>query len=298
MDEKKIICIGEILWDSMPAGLFLGGAPFNVAHSLHRLGKSAEIASRVGGDFLGDEIVSRLRRKGMSTELIQVDQKLPTGFVQVLFDEIGNPDYRIPGPVAWDYIANERKLVETASESAMLVFGTLASRSETNRRTIHGLIEASPFKVLDVNLRPGMLSREIVADLLKAADLVKVNSSELDTLRRWFGLPANDKDAVEEIAKRFSNKMVCVSSGERGGSLWRDGDWISHPGFKVQVVNSVGAGDAFLAGLLTALTNGKSIGEMIETANLLGAYVVTRAEASPDFTQKDIEQIRQNLRHN
>lgn len=292
MRRNEIICIGEILWDSLPSGLFLGGAPFNVAHDLHRLGQQVGIISRVGRDALGEEVIRRLTNQGMSTELIQIDDLLPTGFVDVMFDGKGNPNYLIKEPVAWDSIEVEEELVRTVSDAKVLVFGTLACRNETTRETIRSLVKSASLRVLDVNLRPGAGTRETVEEALNAADIVKANASELETLRKWFGLPSKDRSAAEKLAEMFACKIVCVSNGARGGGLWHEGQWVYHHGFKVNLRNSVGAGDAFLAGLLTAFLQGKSDKEVIETANLLGAYVVTQVEATPQFGLKDLEAVR------
>ncbi len=289
MRNDEIVCLGEILWDSLPAGLFLGGAPFNVAHDLHRLGNRVRVVSRIGRDFLGEEVLRRLRRVGISTELIQLDDKLPTGFIEVVIDEEGNPIYRIKEPVAWDSIEVEDELLQTVKNAGMIVFGTLACRNKTSRETIHTLTKIADMKVYDVNLRPGASSKEIVEDLLNAADIVKVNSLELDALRKWFGLPSDERDAVGKLAEKFSCNMVCVSRGANGGSMWHNGRWVHHPGFRVSIENSVGAGDAFVAGLLTSFVQGKSDEEMIETANLLGAYVVTQTGATPEFTLRDLD---------
>jgi len=295
MKTNEIICVGEILWDSLPAGLFLGGAPFNVAHDLHRLGNKAGIISRVGRDFLGEEILRRLTRESIPTDLVQVDDKLPTGFVEVMVDEKGDPNYRICEPVAWDSIESGEKLLRIVKDAQALVFGTLACRNKISRETIYSLTKVAALRVLDINLRPGAGSREIVEVLLNAADIVKANSLELDTLRGWFGLPAGEREAAEELADRFSCRVVCVSHGADGGSLWHEGRWVHHPGFRVNVKNSVGAGDAFLAGLLTSFIQGKSDEEMIEMANLMGAYVATWTGATPEFGLKDLDAIRANI---
>lgn len=294
MSNSEIICIGEILWDSLPAGLFLGGAPFNVAHDLHMLGIGTRIISRVGSDRLGDEVMKRLAAKGISTDLIQVDDRLPTGLVEVVVDEKGNPTYNIRKPAAWDAMDVCEEHIEIVRGSGMIVFGTLACRSELSRRTIHTLVEAAPLRVYDVNLRAGVEDRNLVGELLHAADIVKVNSAELEVLREWFGLPAGDREAAEKLARTFSCKLIAVSLGAHGGSMWHEGEWVSHPGFNVKVETTVGAGDAFLAGILTSLVEGKSDEEMIETANLLGAYVVTKSEATPEFDAKGIESIRRS----
>lgn len=290
--RKQIICVGEILWDSLPSGLFPGGAPFNVAHDLHMLGNEARVISRVGRDRLGDEMIMRLEARGISTDLVQVDDELPTGLVEVVVDEKGNPVYDIKKPAAWDAIEIGENLVEAVRAGSVIVYGTLASRSETSRATIHTLIEAASVRAFDVNLRPGVGNKRLVSDLLNAADIVKVNSGELEAMKNWFGLPDDDRGAAERLAKTFSCRLIAVSRGEYGGSMWHEGDWIGHPGFNVNVKTTVGAGDAFLAGLLMSLMRGKSDEEIIETANLLGAFVVTRSEATPEFKPEDLESVR------
>lgn len=295
IEKNEIICAGEILWDSLPAGLFLGGAPFNVAHDLHMLGKRAGIISRVGRDVLGDRALRRLRVMGIPTDMIQVDEELSTGLVEVELDSGGTPAYRIREPAAWDAIQLEADLLHAVGEAGVLVFGTLASRNELSRRTIHDLIDAASVRVYDVNLRPGVNNKDLVGELLAAADVVKVNSEELNTLREWFGLLGGDKQASEELAKKFSCKMIAVSLGALGGSLWHDGHWINHPGFKVCVETTVGAGDAFLAGLLGSIIDGKPDEETMENANLLGAYVVTRSEATPPIDMEKLESIKSSI---
>ncbi len=292
MAERKIICFGEILWDSMPAGLFLGGAPFNVAHDLHQLGIDSLIISRVGDDVLGREILRRLSIEGMATEFVGIDESLPTGFVEVTFDREWNPSYKIVEPAAWDCISIDEKLVLEVSKAEMFVFGTLACRNRSSRESLRALLKSAPTKVLDINIRPGAISKEITEELLLSADIVKVNSSEMKVLMRWFNLPDNDREAAEAIAKTFSCNLVCISMGPDGGSLWHDGRWVRHPGFRVNVRSSVGAGDAFLAGLLSALKEGRSDEEILETANLMGAYAVTKMEAAPEFNMGEIELVR------
>lgn len=276
----------------MPSGLFLGGAPFNVAHDLHQLGVETRIISRVGKDVLGSEIVRRLALEGMSTALLQIDDHLPTGLVEVTFDADKDPSYRIVEPSAWDYISADEGLVRMVSEARMLVFGTLACRNQKSRETLRTLLKSARMKVLDVNIRLGAISREITEELLSSADIVKVNSAELETLKRWFTLPDDNRGAAESIAKLFSCGLICISMGSDGGSMWHDGRWIHHSGFSVNVQSSVGAGDAFLAGLLDSLARGMSDAEILETANLLGAFTVTKMEAAPEFNERDLQLLR------
>ncbi|MCL5021120.1 MAG: PfkB family carbohydrate kinase [Bacteroidetes bacterium] len=276
----------------MPSGLFLGGAPFNVAHDLHQLTINSQIISRVGNDILGHEILRQLALGGMSTDLLQIDDHLPTGLVEVTFDADKDPSYRIVEPSAWDYISADEGLVRMVSEARMLVFGTLACRNQKSRETLRTLLKSARMKVLDVNIRLGAISREITEELLSSADIVKVNSAELETLKRWFTLPDDNRGAAESIAKLFSCGLICISMGSDGGSMWHDGRWIHHSGFSVNVQSSVGAGDAFLAGLLDSLARGMSDAEILETANLLGAFTVTKMEAAPEFNERDLQLLR------
>ncbi len=292
MIDGEIVCMGELLWDSMPAGLFMGGAPFNVAHDLHRLGTPARIISRVGKDILGDEIVRRVKGDGMSSSLIQRDAELPTGFVEVNLDNAGAPHYRIVEPAAWDAITVDETLIGVVRNAGALVCGSLACRNARSRETIMNLCDVARIKVFDVNLRPRAESPEVVEELLRKADIVKVNAGELETLRKWFSIPNGERAGAEGLAVRFGCAMVCLSKGEEGGSLWHDGRWTSHPGYRANVENSVGAGDALLAGLLDSFRLGKSDEEALDFANLLGAFVVTKREAAPNFDQADLHSFK------
>ncbi len=295
MKSQRIICAGEILWDSLPAGLFLGGAPFNVAHDLHSLGKNVEIISRVGKDALGNEVLRRLRIKGIPTDKIQIDDLLPTGIVEVGVDRTGGPEYRIKEPAAWDAIRMGEDLLGAVRDAAMVVYGTLACRKEVSRGTMLRLISAASSRAFDLNLRPGTDDKELVRELLEAADIVKMNSAELDAMRNWFGLPEGAREAADKIAKEFSCKLIAISLGPHGGSIWHEGRWVHHPGFRVHVQTTVGAGDAFLAGIITALLDGRPDEGIIEEANLLGAYVATRNEGAPEIELERLESIRENL---
>lgn len=295
MIEGEIFCVGEILWDSMPAGLFMGGAPFNVAHDLHCLGASARMISRVGRDILGEEIIRRVERSGMSSDLIQRDEELPTGFVEVNVSESGDPDYNILRPAAWDSLTADDSLIQTVKHAGALVFGTLACRDKRSREAIRQLVAAAPFRVFDLNLRPGAESPDVVAEFLAKADIVKANVYELGRLRSWYGLPDKDPLAAEQLAVQFGCGMICLSNAGNGGGLWNSGHWIRLPGHKVTAVSSVGAGDGFLAGLIAGLQRGATDEEALDNANLLGAFVVTKPEAAPEFTSEELLAFRDRL---
>jgi fructokinase len=277
--DDEVLCVGELLWDSLPTGLFLGGAPFNVAGHLVANGVRAAIVSRVGVDRLGEEALRRARRLGVGTDLVQVDPVRSTGFVTATFDADGNPSYEILENVAWDAIALTDALVARVNAARAIVFGSLAQRSEITRTTIQRLLGLRTLKVFDVNLRPPHEDQDVVRALLERSDVVKLNGDELRQLARWFDLPAAERDAAAALSRSFACPVVVVTRGREGAGLWREGEWLEHPGFEVQVRDTVGAGDAFLAALLAGLLKRRPSAEILEGANRAGATVATKVGA-------------------
>lgn len=282
MPESEVLCVGEILWDALPEGLFLGGAPFNVACHLRATGTPVSMVSRVGDDRLGDEALRRAARFGVAVDLVQADPALPTGFVRVNVDESGNPDYEILAPAAWDEIVPSEALLARAGGARAIVFGTLAQRAPTSRATIERLWDTPALMVYDVNLRPPHDDREVVRRSLARADVVKLSVRELEQIAGWFGLSGSTRQLTAGLAESFACSTVCVTRGSEGAALWRDGRWTEHAGFQVEVKDTVGAGDAFLAVLLAGLLAGPEDDEaLLQHANLIGAYVATQFGALP-----------------
>jgi fructokinase len=281
MPSSEILCVGEVLWDALPEGLFLGGAPFNVACHLRAAGTPVSMVSRVGGDRLGREALRRAARYGVGVELVQVDDTLPTGFVSVAVDDAGVPTYEIVAPAAWDAITASDALLARAAEARAIVFGSLAQRHATSRRTIERLLDSPALKVFDVNLRPPFEDREVVRRSLHRADVVKLSDTEMRRVADWFDLQGSPRDAAARLAESFGCSVVCVTRGSNGAALWHDGAWSEHPGFTVEVKDTVGAGDAFLAVLLVGLLSGGDDGMLLQNANLIGAYVATQFGALP-----------------
>ena len=290
--EGTILCVGEVLWDSLPAGLFLGGAPFNVACHLQALGENTAFAGRVGDDELGREIRRRMESRGLSGDLVQVDPELETGFVAVTLDARGSPTFRIVEPSAWDRLEPTPGLLDAARAARAVVYGSLAQRSETTRETIQNMLALSPRRVFDVNLRPPFVDRSVIEAGLQGAYLLKLNEDEWSRFVEWWGLPAELDRGARALAKAFGVQAVCVTRGDRGAALWRDGRAFEDPGFRADVVDAVGAGDAFLAGLLSGLLAGKAPAEALDFACALGAFVVTRRGATPQHDRGEIEKIR------
>ena len=277
----EILCVGELLWDALPAGLFLGGAPFNVACHLRAAGAAVTMVTRVGNDQLGDEARRRAARFGVSTDLVQVDTSLPTGFVRVTVAEDGNAAYDILEPAAWDNLETTRTLLDRADDAQAIVFGTLAQRSAVTRDTLRRILDSRALKVLDVNLRPPYDDREIIRDSLRRADVVKLNEEEMQRLASWLDLRGDLQQSTAALAETFRCYTVCVTRGAHGAVLWRDGRWSEHPGFEVEVRDTVGSGDAFLAVFLAGLLHGTDDEALLHHANLIGAYVATQHGAVP-----------------
>lgn len=288
----EIMCIGEILWDSLPRGLYLGGAPFNVACHLQSLGEQVVFVSRVGGDVLGTEARRRLRNRGLSDALVQIDRRFPTGFVEVKLSADGIPSYVIVEPAAWDRIALTEDLVDRAVHARAIVFGSLAQRGRTSRATLRALLDTEAVKVFDVNLRPPYLDKKIVAASLEAADIVKCNMVELEILSEWFGLPNTEQAALHELTTTFHCESVCLTRGSKGAVFWADGEVHVHDGYHVIVEDTVGTGDAFLAALLSRRLQGRSAAESLDFANRLGAFVATRQGGTPSFSDPDLSAVQ------
>jgi len=292
---EKIICIGEILWDALPGGLFLGGAPLNVHYHLSQLGEATQIVSRVGNDRLGREALRRIEYLQLNTELIQLDDELETGFVEVSLDESGDPEYTFAAPVAWDNIQAENAILDTLDEAWAVVFGSLVLRDQRSKTAVQQMLKEDIIKVCDINLRAPHYDKKTVEACLQAADILKLNSEELQQLITWFGLPKTDRAAIEELCKCFECSTVSVTQGSKGALLFHQGEWAQHPGYSTQVADAVGAGDAFLAALLHGLHNKLDSEEVLSLANASGAYVASCSGALPDYTIDDIEDIQNEL---
>jgi fructokinase len=297
--KKKVVGLGEVLWDLLPESTCLGGAPANFAYITTLLGERGMVASRVGEDARGMEALRRLEDLGLDIKHVQWDRERATGTVKVELDAQGIAQFEIAHPVAWDFLewtADWRNLADAADAAC---FGSLAQRSEASRETIRGFIRAvspSAVKVFDVNLRQAFYSPEILAESMRLADIVKLNDEELPTVMRLSGFSGADAGrlshgdelaAARELIGAYDLQLVCVTRGGRGSLLVRrGGDASEHPGFRVRVGDTVGAGDAFTAGLvheyLRAAESGRmDLDAMNEVANRVGAWVASEVGAMP-----------------
>lgn len=285
---KTIVAFGETLWDLLPAGPALGGAPCNFAYRAASLGDRAVIVTRLGRDDLGKKAFDRLTALGMETGSVQWDDGHPTGTVPVTIDAKGVPDYRIVKEVAYDFI----QPVEIAADA--VCFGSLVQRSPTSRRSLHRLLDASgdAIKFLDINLRKECYSREVLRDSLDRADLVKLNDAEALQLREMFGLRGKTVAAVaREVRRRWSLDACVVTRGERGAFAVTSGEEVEVSGWKVEVVDTIGSGDAFSAAFLHGWLRGRSLEDCVFFGNALGALVARTKGATTPISPDEIRRF-------
>ncbi|HEY3972954.1 MAG TPA: carbohydrate kinase [Candidatus Sulfotelmatobacter sp.] len=283
--KKKVVGLGEVLWDLLPERTCLGGAPANFAYITTLMGDQGIVASRVGEDSRGLEALRRLEELGLDIDHVQTDPLHPTGTVKVELDAKGVARFEIADPVAWDFLdwtPDWRLLAESADA---ICFGSLAQRSEESRATIrHFLGATSPgaVKVFDVNLRQCYHSQEVLAESMRLADIVKLNDEELPKIMSLEKVPHKEAlTSAQWLIGEYDLKMVCITRGSRGSLLVRGGDWAEHAGFRVRVADTVGSGDAFTAGLVHEYLHGASLDLMNEVANLVGAWVASEVGAMP-----------------
>jgi len=286
-----IACFGEILWDILPSGKQPGGAPFNVAVHLHQLGLPVRFISRVGDDELGTELLDFVESKGVATDLIQHGKTHLTGIVKANVDDANEVTYKIVQPVAWDYIQFDTAVEAAVASADAFVFGSLAARQAGTRETLYRLLESAKFKVFDVNMRPPHYNREGVKYLLQKANLVKMNHHELAEIIEWFGVASEPATAIPWLAQRFNLQAVCVTCGADGALLWTNGQLYRAAGVPVQVQDTIGSGDAFLAALLKGWLTGRAPQEALAFACAAGALVATHQGATPAFTEADISAL-------
>jgi fructokinase len=281
MTHPTIVCFGEVLWDLLPSGKAAGGAPMNVAYHANNFGLPAKIISRVGADELGRELRAFLAGKHIPTELIQTDAEHPTGVVQVVLDEKGSPSYEIVQPAAWDFIVPEAAAQSAAASATALVFGSLACRTEQTKNALLQLIEAAPYRVFDVNLRPPFFSQGLLDELLAKASLVKMNDEELEAIAAWHGAAGDEEAKMAALKKHYALDALLVTRGPHGAILLNGDGFFAHGGFPVQVQDTIGSGDAFLGGFLSQMLAGAPPARCLEFACAAGAFVATQKGATP-----------------
>jgi fructokinase len=282
------VCFGEVLWDALPTGEKPGGAPMNVAYHLQKAGLQTAMISRVGRDERGEKLLSILQQAGLSTDYIQQDVEHQTGIVNATLHETNEVTYEIVQPVAWDAIALEERLTDLVNGAQFFVYGSLAARSRSTSATLWQLVEAANTKVVDINLRPPHYTQEVVERLLHSADIAKLNEHELPLISAWYSREDGEEEQVRALQQRFSIKTIIVTRGGDGALVCEAGTIFRHPGYKVTVADTIGSGDAFLAGFLAKTKEGKLIPKRLQFANALGAFIASKQGACPAYTLDEV----------
>lgn len=280
--KKTIVGIGEILWDMLPSGKALGGAPANFAYHAGRLGEEGWAVSAVGDDALGREILELVASKGLRN-LIAVTDK-PTGTVQVELDDRGVPAYNIMEDVAWDNIPFTPEMEELAKRADAVCFGSLVQRMNSRPSVMRFIRAMRPdaLKVFDINLRQHYYSREVLEESLRLADILKINDEEIGIVAGMFGLGGDDREACRALIKAFGLKLVILTLGPDGSEVITTDEVIPQGVEDVEIVDTVGAGDSFTAAFVVAYLRGDSLAEAQRLASETASYVCSRKGAMPE----------------
>ena len=287
--ERKpiIVGIGELLWDMLPTGKKAGGAPINFVYHASRLGAEGYAISAIGDDILGKEIIEELDRYHIQHLIEKVPY--PTGTVKVGLTEEGIPSYTISERVAWDHIIATSNAVDLAEQADAICFGTLAQRSAQSRETIQAISSFAPtdaYRLFDINLRQRYYSKELIEESFYLANVLKANDREFAVLKELFGLTGSEKEAARWFIEKYNLRMFVLTAGASHSTIYTREEVSTLPTQPVQVVDTIGAGDAFSAALVIALLKGKSLEEAHQEAVKCAAFVCSKAGAWPDYEER------------
>ncbi len=284
----QAICFGEVLWDLLPDGAKPGGAPMNVAYHLNRLGKKTALISKVGDDDLGIDLINFMQQQRVPISLLQQDKTMSTGTVRVIPGADGDVSYDIVKPVAYDFIDFTAEAKAAVSTASHFVFGSLAARNAHSRDSLLELISSANTKVLDINLRPPHYEQALLEKLFEKADILKLNEHELEIISGWHADISAFRDQVRLMGDRYGIHQIVVTRGASGACYFDGERFYEHPGFRVVVKDTVGCGDAFLAGFLSPLMDGRRPEDCLDFASRLGAFVATQEGACPEYEPASI----------
>lgn len=293
--RNYVVGIGEALWDILPEGKKLGGAPANFAYHVSQFGLQSRVVSAIGDDKLGNEILENFQDKDLQTLIEKVPY--PTGTVQVQLDTEGVPCYEIKENVAWDNIPFTDKLKQLAKKTCAVCYGSLAQRNVVSRETINAFLDAMPngkgqYKVFDINLRQGFYTREILCSSMERCNILKINDEELVTVSRMFGYPGIDlQDKCWILLAKYNLEMLILTCGVNGSYVFTPGNvsFVETP--KVQVADTVGAGDSFTAAFISAVLKGKAVTEAHQLAVNVSAYICTQNGAMPELPENLLNRV-------
>lgn len=286
-----VVCFGEVLWDILPDKFLPGGAPMNVAYHLNKLGAHSALITKVGIDDYGKNLINLLSENGLTTEFFQIDYDHPTGLVYANPNEHNEVVYDIVFPSAWDFIELNDEMIPLVKAAKYFVYGSLTSRSKVSRNSLNQLLEIAQTKALDINLRPPHFHRSDVENLLSKADILKMNVAELELITGWFSNFQTIEDRIKLMQDEFQIETLIVTMGGDGALVNYKGKVHSHEGFKVQVADTIGSGDSFLAGFFHQLLSGSSVENALVFASAVGAFIATQSGACPEYETAQITEL-------
>lgn len=280
-----MIGLGEVLWDLLPSGKALGGAPANFAYMANLLGDEGVVVSRVGNDEAGQDVRAAMQKLGLSTAYLQEDSQYPTGVVSVQIDAAGQPEFKIKDSVSWDCLEWTSSWSDLAARADVICFGSLAQRSPVSRATVQKFLEAAPertLRIYDVNLRESFYSRELLQQSFKLSHIAKLNDEELVRVSDLLGVaPRSEEGRARGLLVEYGLQLICVTRGARGSLLVSKDKTVEHQGFNIKVADAVGAGDAFTACLAHHYIRGESLEKISGAANRFAAWLATQTGATP-----------------
>lgn len=295
LKSPQMVGLGEVLWDILPSGRVLGGAPANFAYMATVLGDQGVVASRVGDDDLGEEACAVMESLGVNTSYIQHDNRHQTGTAGVIFDLAGQPEFAIKQPVAWDFLQWTPDWEELSSQVDVVCFGSLAQRSPASAEAIESFLKNAPPSALlicDANLREPYYSTECLRRSFFYADVLKLNDQELLRIATLLGMSGgDDRELARRLFHEFELELICITRGARGSLLISESEIVEHPGIRVEVADAIGAGDAFTACVAHYYLQGYGLKEISESANRFAAWVATQIGATPLISQAQLSEV-------
>jgi fructokinase len=290
-----MIGLGEVLWDNLPSGRVLGGAPANFAYMTNVLGDQGIVASRVGNDDLGREACLVMQRLGLNTSYVQRDDVHETGAATVSIDATGQPNFTIKEPASWDFLEWTTAWEELSARADVVCFGSLAQRSSISAGTIDRFLRTASAKTLricDVNLRQSFYNKDVLQKSFQYADILKLNEQELIEVAFLLKLGLGTQEVLaQRLLQHFDSKLVCITRADRGSLLVSREQTVEHGGFQVKVADAVGAGDAFTACLAHHYIRENPLEQISEAANRFASWVATQTGATPPVSTSKLQEI-------
>jgi fructokinase len=292
-DTSYVVCFGEVLWDIFPEGSRAGGAPFNAAYNIHKMGINAKMLSRIGNDELGRKLTDQIKSWGITTDFIQIDEKHPTSTVIAKIDEHNEATYEIINNVAWDYIELLQEHKDLVSNADVFVFGSLSARNPKTKETLLQLLDYAKLKIFDVNFRPPFIDIELVKTLLEKADIVKMNKAEMRQIMMFLGEEYKSEDeSAAFIQNHFKINEIILTKGSKGARYFVGNQNYGFNAIPITIADTVGSGDAFLSGFISKRIKNESPEEIMKQAISLGAFITSKSGACPDYEYSEFVAFR------